>query len=292
MHLPYRMQHHTERQSAFHTVGIESKYIKGATKSCVSDAEAPVWCVHGLFVCMCVGAQLHHLTQVGLSSRMNGYPAGIRAAPGHNGGIGWNHYHDDSFSRTEPEKDAVSESQIVFLSFKSWPLSTPTLSFCPWIFLFAISLYIPLNIFPPLPLSPSAVPSFLPSVPGLSWLLALLYLPDTQKCYQGALGTPCPPWNPWGGLSVSSTALGYISSYPLLCLLDQGHQGGAVASLPETDSCAKLPQLKPHPPVCSSNQSCHWPRLPASPNLTILPMEVPEGVQQRDSPAKLKWRGG
>ncbi|XP_071360970.1 UPF0606 protein KIAA1549 isoform X2 [Trachinotus anak] len=52
------------------------------------------------------GAQLHHLTQVGLSSRMNGYPAGVRAAPGQNGGIGWNHYHDDNFSRAEPEKDA------------------------------------------------------------------------------------------------------------------------------------------------------------------------------------------
>uniref|UniRef100_A0A667YXC8 Si:ch211-1e14.1 n=1 Tax=Myripristis murdjan TaxID=586833 RepID=A0A667YXC8_9TELE len=45
------------------------------------------------------GAQLHHLTQVGLSSRMNGYPAGGRAAPGQNGGIGWNHYHDDNFSK-------------------------------------------------------------------------------------------------------------------------------------------------------------------------------------------------
>ncbi|XP_032380306.1 UPF0606 protein KIAA1549 isoform X7 [Etheostoma spectabile] len=52
------------------------------------------------------GAQLHHLTQVGLSSRMNGYPAGIRAAPGQNGGIGWNHYPGDHFSRAEPEKDA------------------------------------------------------------------------------------------------------------------------------------------------------------------------------------------
>ncbi|XP_029379670.1 UPF0606 protein KIAA1549 [Echeneis naucrates] len=51
------------------------------------------------------GAQLHHLTQVGLSSRMNGYPAGVRAGPGQNGGIGWNHYHEDNFSRTEPEKD-------------------------------------------------------------------------------------------------------------------------------------------------------------------------------------------
>uniref|UniRef100_A0A672FL86 Si:ch211-1e14.1 n=1 Tax=Salarias fasciatus TaxID=181472 RepID=A0A672FL86_SALFA len=49
------------------------------------------------------GAQLHHLTQVGLSSRMNGYPAGVRAAPGQNGG--WNHYHDDNFSRPEPEKE-------------------------------------------------------------------------------------------------------------------------------------------------------------------------------------------
>ncbi|XP_055365640.1 UPF0606 protein KIAA1549 isoform X7 [Betta splendens] len=53
------------------------------------------------------GAHLHHLTQVGLSSRMNGYPAGVRAAPGQNGGIGWNHYHEDNFSRAEPEKDAV-----------------------------------------------------------------------------------------------------------------------------------------------------------------------------------------
>ncbi|XP_045893966.1 UPF0606 protein KIAA1549 isoform X1 [Micropterus dolomieu] len=52
------------------------------------------------------GAHLHHLTQVGLSSRLNGYPAGVRAASGQNGGIGWNHYQDDNFSRTEPEKDA------------------------------------------------------------------------------------------------------------------------------------------------------------------------------------------
>ncbi|XP_034540771.1 UPF0606 protein KIAA1549 [Notolabrus celidotus] len=51
------------------------------------------------------GAQLHHLAQVGLSSRLNGYPAGGRAAPGQNGGIGWNHYHDENFSRTEPEKE-------------------------------------------------------------------------------------------------------------------------------------------------------------------------------------------
>ncbi|KAM7002841.1 UPF0606 protein KIAA1549 [Tautogolabrus adspersus] len=51
------------------------------------------------------GAQLHHLAQVGLSSRMNGYPAGLRAAPGQNGGIGWNHYHDENFSRIEPEKE-------------------------------------------------------------------------------------------------------------------------------------------------------------------------------------------
>ncbi|KAK2841988.1 hypothetical protein Q5P01_012188 [Channa striata] len=48
------------------------------------------------------GAQLHHLTQVGLSSRMNGFPAGSRAAPGQNGGIGWNHYHEN---RAEAEKD-------------------------------------------------------------------------------------------------------------------------------------------------------------------------------------------
>ncbi|XP_054890923.1 UPF0606 protein KIAA1549 isoform X4 [Poeciliopsis prolifica] len=56
------------------------------------------------------GAQLHHLTQVGLSSRMNGYPAGIRAAPGQNGGLGWNPYHTDNFSRLEVEKEAMHRS--------------------------------------------------------------------------------------------------------------------------------------------------------------------------------------
>ncbi|XP_077938160.1 UPF0606 protein KIAA1549-like isoform X3 [Gasterosteus aculeatus] len=58
------------------------------------------------------GAQLHHLTQVGLSSRLNGYPAGVRATPGQNGGLGWNHYHGDNFSRTEPEKDAAPRGGI------------------------------------------------------------------------------------------------------------------------------------------------------------------------------------
>ncbi|KAM4733393.1 UPF0606 protein KIAA1549 isoform 4-T4 [Anableps anableps] len=56
------------------------------------------------------GAQLHHLTQVGLSSRMNGYPAGVRAAPGQNGGLGWNHYYSDNFSRVEAEKEAMHRS--------------------------------------------------------------------------------------------------------------------------------------------------------------------------------------
>ncbi|KAM9753214.1 UPF0606 protein KIAA1549 isoform 2-T2 [Menidia menidia] len=56
------------------------------------------------------GAQLHHLTQVGLSSRMNGYPAGVRAAPGQNGGAGWNHFHDDHFSKAEPERDVLHRS--------------------------------------------------------------------------------------------------------------------------------------------------------------------------------------
>ncbi|KAK5867751.1 hypothetical protein PBY51_012215 [Eleginops maclovinus] len=58
------------------------------------------------------GAQLHHLTQVGLSSRMNGYPAGVRPTPGQNGGLAWNHYHGDNFSRAEPEKDSTPRSVI------------------------------------------------------------------------------------------------------------------------------------------------------------------------------------
>ncbi|XP_028441988.1 UPF0606 protein KIAA1549 isoform X2 [Perca flavescens] len=71
------------------------------------------------------GAQLHHLTQVGLSSRMNGYPAGIRAAPGQNGGIGWNHYHGDNFSRADPEKDATPRGGIREPSAPPVHLDTP-----------------------------------------------------------------------------------------------------------------------------------------------------------------------
>ncbi|KAK1887839.1 UPF0606 protein KIAA1549 [Dissostichus eleginoides] len=49
---------------------------------------------------------------VGLSSRMNGYPAGVRPAPGQNGGLGWNHHHGDNYSRAEPEKDSTPRGGI------------------------------------------------------------------------------------------------------------------------------------------------------------------------------------
>lgn len=65
---------------------------------------------------VCVGAQLHHLAQVGLPSRMNGHPGGVRASAGHGGGMGWSHYHDNSFSQIEPEKDAVSADKHLWVS--------------------------------------------------------------------------------------------------------------------------------------------------------------------------------
>ncbi|XP_029909008.1 UPF0606 protein KIAA1549 isoform X4 [Myripristis murdjan] len=77
------------------------------------------------------GAQLHHLTQVGLSSRMNGYPAGGRAAPGQNGGIGWNHYHDDNFSKAGPDRDAMPRSGIREPSAPPAHLDTPGLGYPP-----------------------------------------------------------------------------------------------------------------------------------------------------------------
>ncbi|XP_046890393.1 UPF0606 protein KIAA1549 isoform X1 [Hypomesus transpacificus] len=55
------------------------------------------------------GAQLHHLTQVGLSSRINGYAGGSRPPPGQNGGTGWNPYEED-FPRLGPSRDATSRS--------------------------------------------------------------------------------------------------------------------------------------------------------------------------------------
>lgn len=104
------------------------------------------------------------------------------------------------------------------------------------------------------------------------WLLVLLYLPDSPEWYQGAHGPPDP--SRWCGLSDSPPTSGYFSSHSFLCLLDQGHPGGASAALAEAGGCAQLPQLKSWLLVSCSNQSCHWPCLLASPNLTVLPMEV------------------
>ncbi|XP_071199922.1 UPF0606 protein KIAA1549-like isoform X3 [Salvelinus alpinus] len=51
------------------------------------------------------GAPLHHLTQMGLGSRINGgYPAGSRAPPGQTGGSGWGPYADDEY---RPTRDPV-----------------------------------------------------------------------------------------------------------------------------------------------------------------------------------------
>ncbi|XP_077425581.1 UPF0606 protein KIAA1549 isoform X4 [Vanacampus margaritifer] len=56
------------------------------------------------------GAHLHHLTQVGLCNRMNGYPAGVGGYPGQNGGISWNNYHEDTYYRALPDNSAVARS--------------------------------------------------------------------------------------------------------------------------------------------------------------------------------------
>ncbi|CAG13127.1 unnamed protein product [Tetraodon nigroviridis] len=86
------------------------------------------------------GAQLHHLTQVGLPSRVNGYPAGLRASAGHSGGLGWSHHRDNSFSQIEPEKDATPRSIIKEPLAPPVHMDTPGLSY--------------LSSAPPLPTSP------------------------------------------------------------------------------------------------------------------------------------------
>nr|XP_057943646.1 UPF0606 protein KIAA1549 isoform X3 [Doryrhamphus excisus] len=58
------------------------------------------------------GGHLHHLTQVGLSSRMNGYPAGVRGHPGQNGGISWSNYQDDNYCRAVPDNNAMPRSVL------------------------------------------------------------------------------------------------------------------------------------------------------------------------------------
>ncbi|XP_077372707.1 UPF0606 protein KIAA1549 isoform X4 [Festucalex cinctus] len=58
------------------------------------------------------GAHLHHLTQVGLCNRMNGYPPGVRGYPGQDGGISWNNYHEDTYCRALPDNRAMARSGL------------------------------------------------------------------------------------------------------------------------------------------------------------------------------------
>nr|XP_015208726.1 PREDICTED: UPF0606 protein KIAA1549 homolog isoform X1 [Lepisosteus oculatus] len=54
------------------------------------------------------GAQLHHLTQVGLSSRISAYPGVGRAAPSSSGSSGWTPYRsDEEYARAGHNRDAV-----------------------------------------------------------------------------------------------------------------------------------------------------------------------------------------
>nr|XP_061813146.1 UPF0606 protein KIAA1549-like [Nerophis lumbriciformis] len=62
------------------------------------------------------GAQLHHLTQVGLSGRMNGYPAGVRGYPGLNGNISWNDYHEEPYCGALPDNSVMARSDLRELS--------------------------------------------------------------------------------------------------------------------------------------------------------------------------------
>ncbi|XP_077372705.1 UPF0606 protein KIAA1549 isoform X2 [Festucalex cinctus] len=55
---------------------------------------------------------LHHLTQVGLCNRMNGYPPGVRGYPGQDGGISWNNYHEDTYCRALPDNRAMARSGL------------------------------------------------------------------------------------------------------------------------------------------------------------------------------------
>ncbi|XP_077453144.1 UPF0606 protein KIAA1549 isoform X9 [Stigmatopora argus] len=58
------------------------------------------------------GAQLHHLTQVGLPSRINGYPSGMRGYPGPNGSIRWNDYPEEPYYRTLQDNSAMARSDL------------------------------------------------------------------------------------------------------------------------------------------------------------------------------------
>uniref|UniRef100_W5NJW6 Uncharacterized protein n=1 Tax=Lepisosteus oculatus TaxID=7918 RepID=W5NJW6_LEPOC len=59
------------------------------------------------------GAQLHHLTQVGLSSRISAYPGVGRAAPSSSGSSGWTPYRsDEEYARAGHNRDAMPRTSL------------------------------------------------------------------------------------------------------------------------------------------------------------------------------------
>ncbi|KAL4612796.1 UPF0606 protein KIAA1549-like [Arapaima gigas] len=70
------------------------------------------------------GAQLHQLTQVGLSSRIGAYP-GVGRVSGQTGGSSWGRYHsDEEYSRALPSRDQVSFGAVPRLAALVIPRSS------------------------------------------------------------------------------------------------------------------------------------------------------------------------
>ena len=66
-------------------------------------------CIYSLLLCVfvCVGGQLHHLSQLGLPSRLSVVPPSGRLGTPQAGGYNWSTY-DDEFSKPGNLRDAVS----------------------------------------------------------------------------------------------------------------------------------------------------------------------------------------